>query len=123
MEGVYDGRPNTIHNRFPVMSDGVLCKLARRYHPSSSPVPRRVFNTDGPHLTFFLNIKTIFAAMFATIRSAHAMLYNAYPYDVLEGTYLETIVLPEGPLTDIPVSSGVRSSDFFTVCLMKPLQL
>ena len=40
--------------------------------------------------------------------------YNALPYDVLDGAYFETVELPEGPLTDIHVSSGERSSDFFT---------
>jgi hypothetical protein len=55
--------------------------------------------------------------MFATIRSARTLLYNALPYDVLDGAYFETVELPEGPLTDIHVSSGERSSDFFTVSL------
>ena len=53
--------------------------------------------------------------MFATIRSARTLLYNALPYDVLDGAYFETVELPEGPLTDIHVSSGERSSDFFNV--------
>ncbi len=55
--------------------------------------------------------------MFATIRSARTLLYNALPYDVLDGAYFETVELPEGPLTDIHVSSGERSSDFFNVSI------
>ncbi len=53
--------------------------------------------------------------MFATIRSARTLLYTALPYDVLDGAYFETVELPEGPLTDIHVSSGERSSDYFNV--------
>jgi hypothetical protein len=53
--------------------------------------------------------------MFNTIRQTHQMLYNAFPYDVLDGSYMEKVALPEGALTDIPVSSAVRSSDFFSV--------
>ena len=71
---------------------------------------------DAMALTFSSVLKLFWlTTMFDTICQARSMLYNAFPYDVQGSTYFEKATLPEGALTDIPVSSAVRSSDFLTV--------